>query len=612
MSLIHRRQRHALIMILVYVAGILAACGEAPAPPSCYIYDFTLDPVTSEGAPINLIGGEWIPGVGIATVENEIVANWTEPFYFLPQGIYISVLRPDGVSGEIEVSALADAFGRHINDTFALPSDVDEGTGRIEWDYPLTGSPILEGNTFNGVIQTDQPLIVTSITVVLRADEPSPYPVNSCADDPTPEPSQTATVETSTPTATSTATHTGTAATSTPSCGNTDYLASSVHWSGGRSFATAGGPLIRIPNGNPSTGVVTTLQLVLPEPLTATQITIEWGRTYTTSPDSSLVEIYAQPGDEFVMSFTGAEAMAKPYTLTTTLQVTHPGHYTTHLDVVYTSAGGTGAFGPRRINLSDCTDATPTPTATATATFTPTGATDTRTPLPTPATQTATFTNVGISTSTPMFTNTPLGTIPPTLTSTDTPTCPFCPTFLPPDTATPANTLTRVPLPTPRFTTTAWPTYPGPALTAIPGGTAQFMTLVVTPRVGTLASTPIRRGTALPVPGDLDEHRPGVRDYLQTAVGYVNELPRDIGGIAPSISGTFPIFAGYAKWAMSSVSLQEIFGQRIYPIPQHMFYGVTVIILFAVISLTFKLVLFFVKLALWIVRFILKIIPFIG
>lgn len=591
MSLIHRRQRHALLMILVYLAGILAACDEQPAPAQCYIYDFRAEPQTSDGDPINIIAGEWIPGLGIQTVDNEIVANWQEPFYFLPQAIHISVLRPDGVTGDIQIAALADAFGRNVNDAFTLPSDVDEGTGRVEWEFPLPGSPILEGNTFNGVIQTDQPIVVTQITIVPRSDEPSPYPVNSCdVEFPTPTPSIS-----ETPTAT---------VTGTPGCATRTYVAS-----------TTDGLWIPDPPEN-LIGVIGTLNaprfyfvnngtatVTLTNPGYVNQVKVTWGRLYSDAFPGSLVEVYAQPGNILLVDRDFDDNEGQTFTIPQTDTIPISTTNITHIEFVYSGFTG-NAFGPVNFEIF-CAPATPTPGPTATGTNTPT-----RTAIPSPQTPTLTLTQPGVFTSTPQFTNTPRNTITPTFTPSNTFVLP--PTPPPPPTIPPPITNTRVPLPTPRYTATYWPTYPGPALTPIPGGTANFGTVIQTPIIGTLASTPYRDATSLPVPDDLGEHQDGVIEYLETAVGYINELPRDIGGIAPGISDTFPTFAGYAKWSMSSVSLQEIFGQQIYPIPQHAFYGFAVIMVVSTITIIFKIALFFVKLALWVIRFILKIIPFIG
>jgi hypothetical protein len=119
--------------------------------------------------------------------------------------------------------------------------------------------------------------------------------------------------------------------------------------------------------------------------------------------------------------------------------------------------------------------------------------------------------------------------------------------------------------------------------------------------------------TNIPVPDALADKHGGIVSNLGTAVAQVNGLPRDITGIMPGINpANLSQFAGQAKWIMSGVSLQEIFGQRIYPIPLHMFYGLTAIMVVSGIMVVFKLVMWFIKMAVWVIRFILKIIPFIG
>jgi hypothetical protein len=91
----------------------------------------------------------------------------------------------------------------------------------------------------------------------------------------------------------------------------------------------------------------------------------------------------------------------------------------------------------------------------------------------------------------------------------------------------------------------------------------------------------------------------------------VNALPQDISGVVPGIT-RFNEFAGYARWVISGVSLQEIFGQTLYVIPLHFTFALTAVMFVSAIMLVFRFVMWFLKFANWIVRFILKIIPFIG
>lgn len=155
---------------------------------------------------------------------------------------------------------------------------------------------------------------------------------------------------------------------------------------------------------------------------------------------------------------------------------------------------------------------------------------------------------------------------------------------------------------------TPWATYPAPGLTPLPG--TPVIQSVVTPIIAT-GTAPTAGKTAIPVPDDLDDTHGGITGNLQTAVAQVNTMPRDLRVVVPNVA-RFTEFAGYARYAVSSVSLQEIFGQTLYPIPQHLMYGLVAMMFVSAALLIFRFVMWFLKFANWVIRFVLKIIPFIG
>lgn len=210
----------------------------------------------------------------------------------------------------------------------------------------------------------------------------------------------------------------------------------------------------------------------------------------------------------------------------------------------------------------------------------------------------------------PTITPAPSRTSTPPPTITPPPPTPL-PSVTPGPTNTPRATSTLISLPSPVGTEVGGTPIPGPQLTPIPG-TPSFGTpeQIGTPNA-TWVGTPVYEATYLPTPDNLDEWHDQAESQLGTAVAYMNELPTEWNSLMPDI-GNVGAFAGYAKYAMSGVNLQEIFGVTVYPIVQHSLYGFVVVLIVASARMIWRLVLVAFKFAAWIVRWILKIIPFIG
>ena len=123
--------------------------------------------------------------------------------------------------------------------------------------------------------------------------------------------------------------------------------------------------------------------------------------------------------------------------------------------------------------------------------------------------------------------------------------------------------------------------------------------------------SPQPNATYLPTPDNLDDWHSDAKDGLGTAVAYMNDLPSDWNAAMPN-TGNLGAFAGYAKYAVSGVNLQEIFGVTVYPIVQHSLYGFVVVVFVASARVIWRLVLVAFKFAAWIIRWIFKLIPFFG
>ena len=644
-----RRFLFAALMVMMLVS----ACDTPPSNAACYIYDFSTSATSSNNTPINIQSGsgQWIYGYGLQTVNNELIFNWTETFFINPSSVSVRVVRPSGVTGDILVEGfIADAFSVSIgNSNLTLLSGMDE--------FTLTRNDAgnSEGKTFNATIQTAAPLLIDEITVYV--DGANPFPRNDCAPaTPSPTPSKTYTPPpvTVTPFQSPTGTYTplpptGTftpapaTATATPAgnyCYLWDFSVDDRLW-GVYDFSGI--------SGTQNMGTYTTLWedsyngargyrgIAIRKNMNFPRISrVEMNYSATTGGDTD------PGGNPLAMRITAIESVTTKWTV--------DGSFGSNVTLVYepvsavliseirllsqvgvssdtspADRGGSSSINYIKIESTDALSGMtggeycdePDPTATPlppTATGIPPTATATRTPIFNSTSypnHTATPTGIIVATRTVTSTMTMWApTSYPAPTNSPTPPPPTIDITLPPTvTALPTGTFIPVPSEIWDGTVTPWATYPGANLTPLPG-TPDF-DAIGTPIVGTLVGTPEPGTTVIPVPDDLSDFHSDVTDNLGTAVAEINTLPSDLTVIMPDISD-LPEFAGYAKWLISGVSLQEIFGERIYPIPLHMFFGITAIMFVSGIMITFKLVMWFIKAAVWIIRFILKIIPFIG
>lgn len=259
-----------------------------------------------------------------------------------------------------------------------------------------------------------------------------------------------------------------------------------------------------------------------------------------------------------------------------------------------------------------CHDFTPTPTLNPTSTGTPFPTTPTRTPTPTPTRTSIPTLQSPTPTRTPVVVQSPTPR-PPTATPTQTRT--RTPTRTPTTTSSPTNTPvppapsdTPSPGPSPTPTDTPVPFPTSPSSTPVATQTATGIPTYDFGEVGEV-EYPV---TIIPEAGNLSEFHSDIYNGLSTAAAELNALPADIDSFAPDIDGNFQIFSSYARSITSGVSLQEIMGRKLYPIGEHIFYALTVLIFMTTVKLSVRFLIFIVRFVIWVVQQILRIIPFVG
>lgn len=593
-------------------------------PLNCYTYRFWDAATNSRGDLINIQSGSWDDGQGIRTTpDGELIMNWEELFFVQPTRVMVYGIRVFETLN-VDVQFVMNAFGQDISEATTLTS-----AGNFLFNYPNL-SPLNYGKTFNMTLQASQPLIIQEITIY--TGDVHPFPRNDCAL-PTPTKTFTSTrTPSNTPTATNTATPTRTptgspTATATPTCVMDAYLYNNAAYSGmfGGVQYHGGAPTVPtagiwLSPGNASSSYVT---LNLPYQVNANRIDIVFHGSMVLSQLKYQFRLNGAIVFNVDSGYWGSQVVGSPAASPRYRLSPSPNLVFDEIRMwgQYQSAQNRTMWLFNTIDITHCTypnTATPTRTLTPTSTQTHTP-THTYTPTPsrtplfgTPQTLTPSPTGIGVNTRTPVMTPSRTSTYQPPPTNTPPPP-PTNPPYTPPPSWTPPATSTRIPLPTElNNTITPYATYPGVDLTPLPGTPGYGEGDVPgTPQLGTLASTPQVDVTIIPVPDDLSDIHPVIQSSLGTAVAQVNALPVDIKGVVPGIT-RFNEFAGYARWVISGVSLQEIFGQTLYVIPLHFTFALTAVMFVSAIMLTFRLVMWFLKFVSWIIRMILKIIPGLG
>jgi len=185
--------RRYLIFILALI--ILASCqSELPEYEWCYVYDFTVDDYD-----FNVSTGEYIEGVGFSTTDGVISVSYDFGSFVTPTSVHITLKRPDGY-GTLQVQSAGIVYGTTI-DTQSIPYS-NVGFGWIEMpnninQFDVLFTPNTEGDAGSSINVTTNVRDVTNVEegfdggiyipqLVIYGHDPTPFPVDNCAEDTTP------------------------------------------------------------------------------------------------------------------------------------------------------------------------------------------------------------------------------------------------------------------------------------------------------------------------------------------------------------------------------------------------------------------------------------------
>lgn len=597
----------ALVLLTVTTAAQAQTATNTPIPTgatatpvvieNCYTYAPLGE--NSWGDPINIEKGVFLFG-GLSTDNGELIINWSETYIVQPTKITIHGSRVSEI-GSTSLQMVGEAFGLTFGSSTLL-----NVPGGFELSFE-PNKPLVYGKNFSLTLQSSDQIYLSAITIYTEGVHP--FPENNCA--PVPDP------VTDTPTPTGSATVTPVTPTATlPACIDYEYPANHSQWTGGIVQPQYGVTVRVVPHNGQ-------IYLDLPYPVTLCSytLTLSHNDKHQSTLTANWLNTYSGQSTDGIYT-PGMSPLCcgnwENYTMGT-----QPSFPINKLTFSTSGTQGTGFWIVKSVTLR-YRDIPPTATPTMTSTPTPTAS---RTMLfqTEPKTPTLQPTNISVDTRTPQATmvaptvtaGLPSSTPQPTLTATEPPPPLPTMTFLPSNTPIP---YTPIGLPTELYgTVTPWATYSPPQLTPLPGthtggggdGVGTPGTVGTPGGMGTLVGTPNVDRTSIPIPDDLSDTHNDIEANLKTAVANINTIPVDLGGSAPDL-GALPEVAGYMNWLFSGTSLQEIFGQKVYPIPLHMAYGLIVILFFSAVLLIFRVGFWFLRFAIWVIRFILKIIPFIG
>lgn len=199
------------MLVSVIAALFLTGCGT-PVPDSdaqdwCYVFDFTT------GQQGFLITSGSLTAQGITSDSTGLLQTsygYDRDVY--PNFVIVNVVRPTGITGDIEATAAGTAFGIQTYFTATMPADINSAP--LVFTPPANGVEIIgDRNAINITVDGSQPIAIASIDI--RGMGASPFPSNPC-DDSTPTPGTPTGTPSGTPTLTATATATSTG-TVTPS-----------------------------------------------------------------------------------------------------------------------------------------------------------------------------------------------------------------------------------------------------------------------------------------------------------------------------------------------------------------------------------------------------------
>lgn len=630
------------VSVLLIFAIVAAACQNQPEHDGwCYTFVFNGLSRSPEGL---VVSEGTVTEVGLDSVEvgeNQwsIIFEFTVPYLIQVNDIRFQIFNWTDPLVSVGAAASGQVFGQSAN----ISGSLTEAENEV-WIAEYYLDQYIAGNTVSVAIQADGPISLYELQVGGEGDL-SPFGANDCAPaTATPEPTQTLTPEiTSTPSATITPTSTPTwtpggptatpTSTEAPVCESeieidlSEYSATSITPSdSGRTYwlfdLTDDPVYLSIPSPWPGYEFsVSGFRMRSGSYWNADEGTnrysVDGVRVYLWETDDDYKIYHEHPfptggshGSDKVtdvldggdmssvgvphafVGFTWSTAELNPKGFVLTERLTS-NHYDLGNNVWLSEASWDACRG------DPISDPTATPTSTPSITHTP-SPTPTRTPISgtfvytlTPGTAAPTSWPWTTATASPWPTNTPLPVIP---SNTPGPT----PTPLPSSTFIPTTTM--LPIPTFSTTGTPIPTWvigdgsPMPQITAIFTGQPLPDVTIQATNLGTIPTV---------------VHRSEVYWFLATADAQVAQLPGSIAGYIPDVSGSPQLF-GYAKWVMSGVSIQELFGPTFAPHGFHAVIAVTIVIVGSLIMFGLRIIKLMLKIAIWLINAVLKLIPGMG
>lgn len=149
---------------------ILASCGSAPPEETdwCWTYDFS-----SGDNGFNLAEGQWIDTVGLQTVNGLLSFSYEHDQFVTPAIIYVTVERPDGIVGTIDITAAGTIYGVSAGFSVGMPTDEES----VFFTPAVVGDA---GRNINVTVDVGtSELNVTSIRV--EGNGETPFPDNPCS-----------------------------------------------------------------------------------------------------------------------------------------------------------------------------------------------------------------------------------------------------------------------------------------------------------------------------------------------------------------------------------------------------------------------------------------------
>lgn len=155
--------------VFIMATIIMASCGSTPEeiPDWCYIYDFTTDDYD-----FNIADGQWIDEIGLQTDDGLLSFSYEHDVFVTPVIIYVTVERPVGITGTIDISTAGTVYG--ISTAFSVGMPTDEET--VHFTPAIVGDA---GKTINVTLDVgSQELNITQIEV--QGNGATPFDDNPC------------------------------------------------------------------------------------------------------------------------------------------------------------------------------------------------------------------------------------------------------------------------------------------------------------------------------------------------------------------------------------------------------------------------------------------------